>query len=447
MKLMSYVCLTVYSCSLAAAWMTTSVIPRHSITHNGHTHRISTSRQLSATATPPDVDYTGKTLYQRVFYRFSPASDVDVHDAIVVEERVHFVADPERTGYLKPVGHRTVILRDGNVEDGEIGDDFFTLTIDPNTDSESTTTTTTTTTHTGAGTNAELESQIVTAMYLASNPSLCTGTVLQIACGSGVAGLLGCIGAGFTARRLAGEEETGKPDVAEEILTIAKDRDGVVPNELKMLTLTDVDEDRLNEAFHNCKHSGVAPSKVEVEPLDWTNRALRPKGGPRVKEYKTIVASDVAFTYPETKALARAVANRLEPSAWYLAAPASDTTIKGGVPRFVHTCPDARDDVAYLRRILEKGYRMSVASLYLKVEKLQFVVQALPESEPESALDDEELELMDFRDLPYQALVAQHHPDYAGEGSGELFFPMETGEYEVRSGSTYLEPDAGGSSW
>ena len=64
-----------------------------------------------------------------------------------------------------------------------------------------------------------------------------------------------------------------------------------------------------------------------------------------------------------------------------------------------------------------------------------------------SALDDLELELKELKEIKYQCLTAQHHPEYAGEGSGELFFPMETGEYEVTGGSTFMEKDAGGSPW
>jgi hypothetical protein len=40
-------------------------------------------------------------------------------------------------------------------------------------------------------------------------------------------------------------------------------------------------------------------------------------------------------------------------------------------------------------------------------------------------------------------LTAVHHPDYAGEGSGEYFFPLETGAYEGGLSSTYMEPEEG----
>ena len=117
------------------------------------------------------------------------------------------------------------------------------------------------------------------------------------------------------------------------------------------------------------------------------------------------------------------------------------------LPSFVHVCPDDRDDVTYLRRILEKGYRMSVSNKFLKLEKLMFHLQKIPSGQPESDLEDMELELKDCKEIKYQALVAQHHPDYAGGGSGELFFPIATGEYEATGGSTFLEKEAGSSPW
>jgi hypothetical protein len=457
---------TLSSCrSLVAAWLaqpstssTSTKVPSRRYVLGNRCSR--PSRRLPATTTTGDDNNNNnktttdnnkqkKTLYQRVFYRLSAGSDVDVHNAMVVEERVRFVTtnddfddDPDQptSSYMvKPSGPRTIILRDGDVEDGEIGNEFLTLDLDlPNGSNP----------HSGAGTDSELESSICTALYLASNPSLCrTGSVLEVACGSGLASLLGCIGAGFILNnkkdtKKAKEEDDG---IDQDILTIAKEKPGgLFPNELKMLTLTNSNayEDSLQHAMHYCKRAGVTPSKVSVERLDWNTREVRPRGlGQKVvKEYATVVASDVAFSYPETKELARTVAHRLAPTAWY------DTTATT-VPRFVHVCPESRQDVPYLHRILNQGYRMTVATAYLKLEKLQFVVQRLPESAPESALDEEELEVQDVKEMYFLALIAQHHPDYVGEGSGELFFPMETGEYEVRSGSTYLEPDAGGSPW
>jgi len=51
------------------------------------------------------------------------------------------------------------------------------------------------------------------------------------------------------------------------------------------------------------------------------------------------------------------------------------------------------------------------------------------------------LEVQEDSDKDYQSLVAIHHPDYAGDGSGEYFFPLETGAYEGGGLSASLEPD------
>jgi hypothetical protein len=366
------------------------------------------------------TNLAGKTIYQRVFYRFSPGSDLEVHDAIVIEERVRFEQDPNNMEYIRPVGERTLILRDGQVEEGEIGDEFYTQTIH---DGKKT--------HDGAGTDPTIESAIATAMYLASNPSLVQGKVLEVACELGLAGLLGCIGAGFVLGK-NGE----KKDVAQEMMGLK--HDDLLPKDLKSLFLTDSDEERLNLAFKNVKLSGVSPGKVTIEEMDWTRRVRHTPGTP-YKAFHTIVASDVAFSYPQAKELARTVANRLEPMARIAEGYLGSEKAESSIPKFVHVCPEAREDSMYLHRLMEKGYRMSVDTGYLKLEKLTFCFQTLPQSKPESALDDLDLELQDDKELFYQSLTAQHHPDYEGEGSGELFFPMETGEYDATGGSTFLE--------
>ena len=428
------------------AWITST--PRSS-------HRVLSSRSVSLFAAedtsederPSLPDMSGKTLYQRVFYRFSPGSEVDVKNAIVVEERVRFRPDPEREteGYVVPFGHRTMILRDGQVEDGEIGDEFFVLDVHDNEFSDSAART-----HSGAGMDPAMDATIVTAMYLASNPSLCTGDVLQLSCDHGLAALLGCIGAGYVTHRQKMGDSTSesKPelsdDVADDILTVPKEVSSF-PEDLKLLTLSDSADSRLNLAVHNVKNSRVPASQVSFDEFDWRIRhgrggasmGLLGEGGKRgPKEYHTIVASDVAFSFPEAKELARTVANRLEPSYPYL-------TNRKPRPRFVYVSPDNREETPHLQRLLEKGYRMNVSPGYLKLEKLTFVFQSLPNSEPESKLDDLDLELQQFKETTYESLVADHSTDYAGEGSGELFFPMENGAYDSSSGNTFLEPDPG----
>lgn len=401
---------------------------------------------------------TALVWYQRVFYRFSPGSDVDQPNAIVLEERCRFAPDPNKPGYLLPIGSRTLLLRDGQVDDGEIGNDFFTVQVSEGEDNAGTTlgaggstAVTSTKSHKGAGNDAALQTALVCALYLASNPDMCRGRMLEISCQSGLASVLGCLGAGYTLRRRNELPQTANAAAADDILTIAPNpSDSLLPTDLELLTLTDVDEESLRKAYRNIQAAGLSGSKVAMTVLDWrratammmrtTNNNRSPR---RVEEYRTVVGSDLTYSYPETKELARAVANRLEPTEPYLY-----QQPKVPLPRFVHICcPDDREDLVYLRRLLEKGYRMTTSTQYLKLEKLSFHFQKLPVGTPESALDDLELELKDFKEVQYEGLVAQHHPDYAGDGSGELFFPMETGEYDATGGSTFLEKEAGSSPW
>jgi hypothetical protein len=72
---------------------------------------------------------------------------------------------------------------------------------------------------------------------------------------------------------------------------------------------------------------------------------------------------------------------------------------------------------------------MSVAQGYIEMEQLLFHFQALPQGEPESALDKIPLQLSKVKTHGYVTMSAEHSVDYGGEGSGEYFFPMETGQY------------------
>lgn len=360
-------------------------------------------------------EYADHDVYQRVFYRFSPGSDCD--NAIMMEERCKFVLDPDNPEYLKPAGERNIILRDGRVEDGEIGDDLFQLSsLGP---------------HTGAGTNADLQVDLVAAMYLAANPSFCQGKVLEI--DAGVAGALGCLGAGCIERRDAGSSDN---PIEEDVLTIS-DEDNLFSKDLELLALAGDSEKRLRSLHDLLKANGAVNSKVTTGVVDWRIRNARQVGKTqRYREYKNIVASNMDLTYPEAKELARNVANRLEANTLY-------DVGRLPLPRFVFICRSDRDESPTLRNFLEKGFKMTTSTNFLKLEKLIFKFQKLPTGSPENELDDLELELSDFKEVKYQCLLAQHHPEYAGEGSGELFFPMETGEYDATGGSTYLEKETG----
>jgi hypothetical protein len=84
---------------------------------------------------------------------------------------------------------------------------------------------------------------------------------------------------------------------------------------------------------------------------------------------------------------------------------------------------------------------MFVSTSYLRLEKLTFVYQSLPSDEPESELSGLPLNLQEIKEIEYDCLTAEHHADYGGRGTGEMFFPMETGEYDR---STNMERDNGG---
>jgi hypothetical protein len=185
------------------------------------------------------------------------------------------VADPNRPDYILPIGPRTLILRDGQVEDGEIGDDFFTM--------QCQTAEGVAKTHNGAGNDSNVQASVACALYLAANPELCRGRVLEIACQSGLASLLGCIGAGYTLRCSSGSSGSDSQDDTpdDDILTISNKKDALFPTNLDVLVLTDVAESDLaaSAALANLKAAGVSGKKVAMNVLDWR---VRPMPTPRV---------------------------------------------------------------------------------------------------------------------------------------------------------------------
>jgi hypothetical protein len=402
----------------------------------------------------------GKTLYQRIFYQFTPGSDVERHAGLVLEERVRFRTgdggDDEEGKNPVPYGHRTLLLRDGNVQDGEIGDTWFQMDVHNHHSRNKLH-------HDGSIGGKALEAQIVTALYLAHCPSLVEhGKILQVACDDGLAGLLGCIGAGILLRRagnygsvaVAGSDADApslsfRNETEAGILTVPHHRQ-LLPPDLELLLLTDADESNVERVCDHVQNAGVEDKKIVAASLDWKDRTPYRPGLMQREYFRAIVASDVAMTYPEAKELARTVANRLEPSYPYASSYDPAGTEPLPYPRFVHVCPEDRPDVSYLNRLLEKGYRMTVSTGYLKLDKLVFKYQTMPSSTPESDLEDMELELAHESQVTYQSLTASHHVEYAGDGSGEWFFPMETGEYDgSTSGSsgTYLEREANKGPW
>ena len=448
-SLLTWCCLT---SNVVAYWL-----PHANV--RGPAIRLSLSSDGNTNSELPD--FTGKRIYQRTFYRLSPGSKVSKPNALVVEERLRFKPDPNNQGYILPDGPRTYILREGTNED-EITDEVFRFDTGG-------------TTHNGPGT---MDTTIATLLYLASNPELIQGKVLEIGCGSGIAGLLGCIGARFTGDYPPLE----KPGtVQEEVLNIPNHDESIFPPRLEHLTLSDEDPKSLQVAYDNVRHSRLPPSKVSIKEYPWSIRIPQRRFD---SFYRTIIGSDLEFAYPNAKELARTVANSLLPSdpvaiATSEKALSSTTSSFLGLgmdldntstpystssssddrrnpaseidpripPTFVHVCPDIREDIPYLRQFLEKGFRMTVETGYLKLQRLDFVYQTLPEDAPESDVEDLDLELKGEKDVVYQSLTAFHHPEYAGYGTGEYFFPLETGQYEGGTRSTYLEPEEGLSPW
>jgi len=246
--------------------------------------------------------------------------------------------------------------------------------------------------------------------------------------------------------------------------------ESVFPPRMHHLTLSDESPESLqgiSELIHRL-FSGNPP--VSVRQIEWSYS--RDRGRRRYdREYRTILGSDLDLTFPTAKELSKIVANSLLPSNEFAVAnikegaqtspsfgglgmdvEPSETSYKENKDKevdpdipatFVHLCPDYSDETRYLRQFLEKGHRMTVRTNYVNMERLQFYYQTLPLDAAESDLDDlDQLEVQEDSSKDYQSLTAIHHPDYAGDGTGEYFFPLETGAYE--GGLSSLEPEEDG---
>jgi len=449
--------------------------PLFSSTEGFESESDSEDEEEPAERTPED--YTGKTIYQRTFYRLSPDSQVQLPNSIMIEERLRFLPDTARPGYILPVGPRTLILREGSEED-DITDELFRMDLlAPSKSGDN---------PSGAHNGPRsVDTEIASVLYLASNPDWIQGDVLELSCAgtagaSGVVGLLSCV-ASRLATMTAGDLEAYKQQRAEAVaqedtvLDPAQktDFESVFPPRMHHLTLSDESPESLqgiSELIRRSFASFSGKPPVSVQQLEWTHS--RGPGRRRYeREYRTILGSDLDLTFPTAKELSKTVANSLLPSNEFAVANikegAQTSPSFGGIgmdidpsqtssqqnkeketnpdipATFVHLCPEYRDETRYLRQFLEKGYRMSVRTNYVNMERLQFYFQTLPIDASESDLEDlEQLEVQEDSSKDYQSLTAIHHPDYAGEGSGEYFFPLETGAYE--GGLSSLETEEGG---
>jgi len=290
--------------------------------------------------------------------------------------------------------------------------------------------------------------------------------MLQLGCGSGVAAsILGCIGA----KLVLGEEISPESNWSAELLTVPEHK-SCFPERLYHLTLSDETQEDLNEALSIAKN--FDSKYISLKDIRWS---LRPAGRRFERAYRTILSSDLDFEYPSAKELARTVANYLLPSNQLALASTKEGVSGGGSasfgglgmdmedsssattekpldsnvpPTFVHVAPDTNENLRFLKQFLEKGFKMSVDSGYVNLERLSFTFQTLEQGTDEAELEDlDTLELKDDLRKGFQFVQAVHHPDYSGQGTGEYFFPLETGEYEGGSRSTWLEPEEGGSPW
>ena len=400
-------------------------------------------------------DFNEKKIYQRTFYRLSPGSQVSKPHVLLLEERLRYQADPKRPDYILPTGPRTFIFRRGTSED-EITGELYRFDFG--------------TTHNGPGT---MDDDIATILYMAAEAKVVQGDVLQLACKSGAVGVMGCMAARLALGQL-GPKATPAADgaAAGDLFTMQK-HENVFPERMHHLTLSDEGEDSLRGAYEIVKN--FSNGQISLKDVRW--RIRNPPGRRYDHYYRTIIGSDMDFEYPDSKNLARAVANYLLPSnelAVMSTRDGASTSSFGGLgmdmesptpspnnknndgedtmvdpsvpPTFIHVAPDVRENLRYLRQYLEKGFRMTVDTGFMKLERLNFVYQTLDEEAEEAELEDlDTLELRDDTSRGYQFVKAIHHYDYAGEGSGEYFFPLETGEYEGGSRSTWLEPEEGGS--
>jgi hypothetical protein len=394
----------------------------------------------------------------------------------MMEERLRFRSDPNNPGYILPVGPRTLILREGTDQD-ELTDSLFRLDVWQKDQGS----------HNGP---RSVDTEIATILYLASNPRWIQGDVLELSCGgtagaSGIVGLLGCIGARFAAmspeerKRYKSERRDGSGGGGNgaggndgDIMTIPRSGSSYFPRRMHHLTLSDESPEALQGAFETVKKH-FSPQQVSIKELHWSTPRRTATNRRYDHEYRTIVGSDLELTFPTAKELARTVGNMLLPSNEFAVATiregASTAPSFGSLgidvepspktsypepfheevdpsipPTFIHLCPDYRDEVTYLRQFLQKGFLMTVKTSYVKMQRLQFVFQTLDDGTPEDELELlDSLELQEETSRDYQSLTAVHHPDYAGEGSGEYFFPLETGAYEGGLSSTYMEPEEG----
>jgi hypothetical protein len=437
---------------IAGTTTTTLVAPLHS---------------SSSSSTNNAEAWKGKTVYQRFFYRLQTA-DVDTiptPNAMVVEERLRYRPSVNDPTYLEPFGPRTLVLREGQVDqEGAIGDAFCTIHVHetpPAAVSSSTTESSSSSTKTGhattlqhGGRQATVTPSIALALVMAALPTemINQGHMLEIAAREGLGALMGCMGANFAAltpkqrTQFVQQVHKSTTDAQTDVLTVPEEHDKKLPDNLESLTITESDVTMMDI----CQTQIAAlPGlhKVTVSTLDWriphrpmtrggTTTVSSPNSSKAkqqqqqkqpITEYQTVVLADTSLSFPETRELVRTVAYKLAPSSPLLATTTTSSSSSTTTPTFIHVTADARSENQYVRQYLQHGCRMTVNVDYVTIEKLSFGLQAItsvPPSQEDTLLDDMELEVTNVQSIDYQVVKAIHHMEYAGEGSGEIFFPM-----------------------
>ena len=390
--------------------------------------------------TAPNLE--GKTVYKRTLFRLQPTPALPIPNALVLEERLRYRPSANDPTFMEPFGPRTLLLRDGQVEEGAIGDEFYTIHVHEVPPSKATSVGSTTLQHGGRA--GALDESLVLALVMAAQPECFHGPVLEIAARQGLGALVGCLGAAFATQtpeqRAERNVKVTDQEEEEDVLTLPVDHysDKILYKGLTTLIITESDPVMLDLCVENA--DSVPSKKIHVQALDWRTRALPMAAGRQQRrEYVTVALADLPLTFPETREMARTVAHRVAPSnpelaSWTLAASnrgGDDDDTKDGplpTPRFIHVSREGREESVYLRKYLTEGCRMNVNTDFCTVEKIGFAIQSIdtvPPSEENALLDPLELEVASMDEMVYQIMTAEHHIDYTGSGSGEVFFPME----------------------
>lgn len=359
-------------------------------------HGTASGSRLSLARLSPD-DLQGKLLHQKSFHRLTVDSDVSNPRALSIEERIVMKPNLERKR-LEPYGTRVLIVRN------EHNEEVLRFRVHESERMKIRTST------------------IATVLYLAcEEPQLLfTERVLELSCELGIAGLLGALCVGKLSNPIREKIMTTNdmnilPDKSKSAIPF--------PSDLQSLTLSDNDPEALHLASMNVKQVSTDTQKIKLQEFDWQHH---PRITPGKNLYRGILASDLSYSFPQAKELARTVAYTLEPQ----------------VGRFVHTCSSTVDDVLHLRKFLSEGYLMRVDTRFVTLESHVYKQQILPDGE----MPSKEFELGIVNTEMLQVVIATHHPEYDGV-NGEYFFPMETGTFDNGFPGTYLEKEPRRSPW